>query len=401
MRPVWELLYWGTVALVAYVYLGYPALLWFLNKCRREPRIVPIHGYEPEVSLIIAAHNEEQVIGQKLENTLGLEYPRDKLEIIVASDGSSDMTPDIVRKYRGRKVQLLELACGRGKAAAQNAAVEQARGEVIVFTDADVSLPRESLRQMVTHLGNERIGCVVGRVVYSGEKKTGVGQGEETYWRYELMVRDQESSLGILSMGSGALIGIRRNLFRPLDSGVSEDFVLPMYASMDGYTTVYAPEIFAVTPLSQDGPEELLRSKVRIITLDTRSLLVCRAILNPFRYPLLAWGLISHKILRWLVPYFLIALFCLNLVLMDRPLYQLLLAPQSAFYALAAIGYLWQRKAKAPRFMGIPFSFCLVNLAALVGVARFLMGKTVGRWEPTRPSQVDRETGMNAGMSSV
>ena len=157
-----------------------------------------------------------------------------------------------------------------------------------------------------------------------------------------------------------------------------------MFAAINGYRVIYELKAISEEILFQNTPVTMFRSKVRIITKDLRGLFLCRAILNPFRYPLYAWGLISHKLLRWLVPYFLITLFALNLLLLPQPFYQLTLDVQVAFYTLAFMGYLWQKKGKPPLIFGIPFSFCLVNLAALVGVARFIIGKRSGCWEPIR-----------------
>ena len=209
-------------------------------------------------------------------------------------------------------------------------------------------------------------------------------EGEGFYWQYELFLRSKESDLGNFAMGSGPIMAIRRNLFQPLDPNVGEDFVLPMQVAMKGYRVVYEPEAISEEVLFQNAPASMFKSKVRVISKDLRGLFLNRAILNPFHYPLYAWGLISHKLLRWLVPYFLIAVFALNLSLLGRPFYNLTLVLQVAFYALALSGYMWQRKNKPPRILGILFSFCLVNLAALVGVVRFVMWKKTGRWAPIR-----------------
>ena len=208
--------------------------------------------------------------------------------------------------------------------------------------------------------------------------------GEELYWRYELRLRKKESLLGNFAMGSGPIIAVRRALFQPLDPNVGEDLVLPIRAALSGYRVVYEPDAISEVVLFQNDPGSMFRTKVRIISKDLRGLFLCRAILNPVKYPLYAWGLVSHKLLRWLVPYFLIVLLILNLLLLGRPLYDLLLATQTLFYGLALTGYLWQGSAKAPRALGIPLSFCVVNAAALVGVAHFIRGKKAGQWEPVR-----------------
>ena len=381
---IWQLLFWAIVALIGYVYFGYPAVLWVLCRLKNE-QLVPVgDGFEPTVSLIIAAYNEEQVIGQKLENSLALDYPRDKLEIIVVSDGSTDETAEIARVYTAKGVQLLDLLHNVGKASAQNEGVKRATGDILVFTDAEAFLEVDAVSQLVRWFGSSEVGCITGRIAYTNEFDAGVSQGESIYWRYEVLLREMESVLGSLAMGSGAIFAIRRELFRPLDPNVSEDFVLPMQAALKGFKTVYELSATSRIRLGQTTPETMFSTKVRTITLDMRGLFLCQAILNAFRYPLYAWALISHKLLRWLVPYFLIALFAINALLLGQPFYRLTLALQIAFYSLAFAGYWFQRKGKPPRILGIPFSFCLVNGAALLGIVRFSVGQKAGRWNPVR-----------------
>jgi len=378
-----ELLFWLSALVIVYVYLGYPLLLSLLNQIQHwKPEISP--NFTPSVSLIIAAYNEAKVIARKIENSLSLDYPRQKLEIIVASDGSTDGTNEIVRGYAPQGVKLVALNPNQGKSTAQNRGVAKATGEILFFTDANVMLRPGAIRKIVRNFADPQVGCVVGKVTYLNEGDTSVSEGEGLYWRYELFLRKKESEIGNFAMGSGPIMALRRELFQPLDPDVGEDFVLPMQTAIKGYRVVYEPEAISEEILFQNTPATMFRSKVRIITKDLRGLFLCRAILNPFKYPLYAWGLISHKLLRWLVPYFLITIFITNLLLLGKPFYNFTLLLQVLFYTLALAGYLWQRNGKPPRVLGIPFSFCLVNLAALVGVARFVMGKKAGRWKPVR-----------------
>lgn len=338
----------------------------------------------PTISLIIVAYNEEKVIAHKIENSLKLDYQREKLEIILVSDGSNDRTNEIVEGFASQEVRLIVLNSNQGKSTAQNQAVVEASGEIILFTDANVMLRPDAAGQIVSNFRDGKIGCVVGRVTYLNEADTSVSQSEGFYWRYELFLRRMESKLGNFAMGSGPIMAIRRSLFKPLDPDVGEDFVLPMQTAINGYRVIYEPEAVSEEILFQNTPARMLRSKVRVISKDLRGLFLCRAILNPFRYRLYAWGLISHKLLRWLVPYFLVILFGFNLLLLGHAFYRLTLGLQIVFYVLAFAGYLRQTNTKPPPILGIPFSFCLVNLAALVGVARFLAGKKAGRWVPVR-----------------
>jgi cellulose synthase/poly-beta-1,6-N-acetylglucosamine synthase-like glycosyltransferase len=340
--------------------------------------------------LIIPAYNEELVIAQKLENSLALRYPAGRLEILVVSDGSADRTAEIVRGYADRGIRLLDLPENVGKAAAENKAVERVRGDILLFSDANVSLNPDAARTMVRHFADEKVGCVVGKVTYVNEDETGVSEGEGFYWRYELYLRQQESRAGNMVAGSGPIMAFRRALFEPLDPGISEDFVLPMQAAIKGYRTVYEPEAVSSERLFQVSTRDMFKTRVRTTTLDTRSLYLCRALLNPFRYPLYAWGLWSHKLLRWLVPIFLLILLALNVALLGRPFYRLALALQGIGYLAALVGYLWQQRGKPPRILSVPLSFGLANASVLVGVIRFVTGKRSGRWRPVRQ-------GMGAG----
>jgi len=377
-----QILFWLCVSVVAYVYFGYPLLLVILTKLRPAP---PVQKADiiPTVSLIIPAYNEEKVIAQKIENTLALDYPANKLQIIVVSDGSTDGTNKIVRRYEAQGVKLVALGKNQGKSAAENMGLEAATGDIVVFSDATGMYSLDALRNLVSPFCDAKVGCVAGLVKYENTNVTSVSSGEGAYWRYEIFLRLLESRIGNLAMASGSILACRRSLVESLDEAVGEDFVIPMKAAMQGFRTVYATNAVS-RELIVETDHSLLKTKVRIITKDLRGLFTCWVILNPFRYPLFAWGLISHKLLRWLVPYFLIVLFTFNFLLVSQSFYSLTLGPQIAFYVSAVAGYLRQKTSKPLRILNLPFSFCLVNLAALVGVARFIIGKKARRWVPVR-----------------
>ena len=378
-----ESLFWFFVALIIYVYFGYTFLLLILSKIRPSQPVKKA-DITPNVSIVIAAYNEEKDIGRKIENSLQLDYPAEECEIIVASDGSTDRTNEIVNRYKEQGIKLVALETNQGKSTAQNQAVAEARNDIVIFTDSNVILQPNAVRKMVSNFCDEKIGCVVGKVTYLNEGDTSVSKGEGVYWRYELFLRKKESDLGNLAISSGPIMAIRREIFKPLDPDVGEDFVLPVQVAIEGYRVIYEPEAVSEEILSQDSPNSMFKSKVRIISKDLRGLSLNRKILNPLHYPLYSWGLISHKLLRWLVPCFLIIMLITNLSLIHIPLFQVIFILQIIFYMSALTGYLWQKKGKPLFIFGIPFSFCLVNLAALVGVARFLMGKKSGQWEPVR-----------------
>jgi len=386
-----QTLFWLLGGLVAYVYLGYPLLMAFLSKVR-PAKPVRKGSLTPVVSLIIAAYNEEKTLKDKLDNCLALNYPREKLEVLVVSDGSTDATAEIAGNYAGKGVRLLSLPANQGKSSAQNTGVHESHGDILLFTDADVMLQPNAVRRIVENFADSDVGCVVGKITYANEKDSSVTQGESAYWRYELFLRTKESEVGNLAAGSGVM-AIRRNLFRPLDPRIGEDFVLPIWSAVTRHRVVYEAAAVTRTLLHQTTAADMFKTKVRVISKDLRGLFHCPAILNPFRYPLHAWGLLSHKLLRWLVPYCLIALLIISLALLENMFYCLALSAQLAFYALAAAGCLWQRKGRPPQVLGIPFSFCLVNAAALVGVSRCLTGKISGHWQPIRTVKRRTEDG--------
>lgn len=383
MICTFQVLFWLSFLTVIYVYFGYPMLLTILSRSKSDQEVQG-NTNALSVSIVIAAYNEEKVIARKIENSLGLDYPEEKLEIIVASDGSTDRTNEIVGTFAETGVSLVALESNRGKSSVQNRAVADANGEIILFTDANVMLRRDAIQKLVRGFCSNNVGCVVGKVTYLNENETSVSQGEGVYWRYELFLRKKESEFGNLAIGSGPIMAVRSELFEPLDSNVGEDFVLPMQVAMNGYRVIYEPEAVSEEILFQNTPKSMFRTKVRVISKDLYGLFLCRGILNPFRQPAYAWSLASHKLLRWLVPYFLITLVCINLVLLGNTFYNIVLLLQLIFYLLAMTGYLWQRNGRPPRIMGIPFSFCLVNVASLVGVARFILGKKAGKWTPVR-----------------
>jgi cellulose synthase/poly-beta-1,6-N-acetylglucosamine synthase-like glycosyltransferase len=381
---LWHYVLWALGFLICYVYLGYPLLVLLMVQLRARTHDPPGERVCPSLTVVIPAHDEESVIESKICNTLSLDYPAGKVQTIVASDGSADATEQIARANKPT-VKLVRSDAQVGKSTILNQAVRQAAGQVVVFSDANAMLRRDALRSIVRNFADQKVGCVVGKVTYANSGDTTVAEGETFYWHYELWLRLLESALGNLAMGSGPIMALRRELFEPLDPDVGEDFVLPMRAAVRGYRVVYEPEAISEEILFQNTPNTMIKSKVRIITKDLRGLWLCRGILNPVRYPLYSWGLISHKLLRWLVPYFLMALFLTNLLLLHQPFYRFTLAAQWVCYGLAGLGYLWQQCGrKPPRFLGIPFSFCLVNAAAAVGVARFLIGKKSGTWAPVR-----------------
>lgn len=375
------ILFWCCAALIAYVYFGYPLLLRAGLLGRRQP--LQNGAIEPTISFIVPAHNEDTVIEDKIANLLALEYPRERIEILIGSDGSSDGTEEIVRRHAADGVGLISFPQQLGKSAVQNGLVAAASGEILVFTDADCFLPPEALRRLIHNFGDPRVGLVTARPLYENESATCITQNESLYLRYESWLRREESDRGLLAMASGSLFAMRRALWRPLDANLGDDFVLPLEVLRAGYRNVLEPRAVALTLLEQKQPASMLQLKTRIISKDFRGLLAHSDLLNPLRFGGASVALWSHKLLRWLVPYFLLGLFAASILLARAPFFRAALLLQCVFYALALAGFLLRERFSGSRWT-IPFSFCLVNLAALLGTIQCFAGRTSGQWKPVR-----------------
>ena len=333
--------------------------------------------------MIVAAHNEESVIESKITNLLSSDYPRERVEVLIGSDGSSDSTEDVVRKFAGEGVGLISFPQQQGKSAIQNGLVAKASGSILVFTDADCTLPVHALSCLVENFADEQVGLVTGNPRYQNERETSVTKNEGVYLDYETWLRAQESKRGSLTMASGSLFAMRRSLWKPLDPSVGDDFALPLQVALMGMRTVLDSRAVSSTRLTQDRAASMFNLKVRIVSKDLRALLASARILNPFRYGSIAIGLWSHKLLRWFVPYFLIVLFTSNIVLCHLPFYRAVFLAQLAFYGAALVG-LSRGGHGLPFPFSIPASFCIVNLASLVGTTKCLFGRKSGRWKPVR-----------------
>jgi cellulose synthase/poly-beta-1,6-N-acetylglucosamine synthase-like glycosyltransferase len=375
------LLFFLCLSVIVYVYFGYPLLL--RAGALGKSKVFAAGTAQPGVSIIVPAHNEESHIEAKLINLLELDYPSQSAEILVGNDGSSDSTEDIVRRFAHRGVRLVSFPQQRGKSAIQNALVAAATRDILLFTDADCFCARDSLRRAVEHFNDQRVGLVTASPRYSNGGDTTVAQNESLYLRYEAWLRRVESERGLLAMASGSFFAMRRALWQPLPSEMGDDFVLPLRVAQARMITRLDQRLFVVTHLSQSDPKSMLKMKSRIIRKDLLGLLSHRSLLNPTRHGSLAIALWSHKLLRWLVPYFLIALILCNIALLGRPIFNAFFVLQCAFYGAALMGFI------SPRFSGrmassVPMSFCVVNFAALVGTLALFGGRTTGKWKPHR-----------------
>jgi len=329
--------------------------------------------------MVIAAYNEEKVISDKLENCLAIDYPKDKFEIIVGSDGSSDRTNEIVSSYEASGVKLINYTDRRGKTSVLNRTIPQAGGEIVVLSDANSMYEPDAVRKLVRHFVYERIGAVCGKLVLRTRDKKQVEEG--LYWKYECVLKSMESDLGALLGANGGIYAIRRELFEPIPDGtIVDDFVIAMKVKEKGFDVIYDQEAIAYEDAAHDVKAEFTR-RIRIGAGCFQAIPLTRSLLNPKR-GFVAFAYWSHKILRWNVPFFLIAAFVSNMLLLGNPFYLFLFILQSLFYTFALIGHVLNRR-RSGKIFSIPYYFGSMNLALLFGFFRFITKTQKVTWKRT------------------
>lgn len=379
-----ELMFWACLGLLAYTYLGYPAALYLINRCKPPGKEHSALAYRlPEVTVLIAAYNEEKVIAGKIENTLALDYPLGLLKISVASDGSNDGTNGIVMSYAKRfaNVTLHEFP-RTGKAGVINEAISRIGSEIVLFSDANTELEKGALKKIAAHFLNPRVGCVCGRLIYRNPEGTVSGKGESFYWRYETLLKKMENRLGYIAGANGALYAIKRRLFEPMRPGtINDDFVISMRIVQKGFRSVYEEGALAYEDVAKDMGSEF-RRHVR----DSAGHYLAVAHLTGLLNPLLgvkAFIYWSHRIFRWAVPFLMIALVILNILLKGQRPFTVLLYAQAAFYLMALAGFASVRARVLPFFMYVPFYLCNLNLALFCGFLKAITKTQKPVWERT------------------
>ena len=374
--------FWASAALVLYTYVGYPLLIAILSKTRGRRDRETMPAFLPFVTLIIPAHNEERWIRHKIENTLELDYPRDLLQIVVASDGSSDRTVDIAREFESRNVTVAAFEVRHGKQDMLNALAPSAWGDIVVMTDTNVLLRPDSVRMLVGHFADKRVGCVTGRRLCIQQKGVPQGAGENLYWRYESWIKTNESRLHSCLGAHGQLFAVRRSVFPPVKK-VGEDFYIPMkLLASTGLRVIYEPEAIAYTPAAANlGIEFERKTRAHVSFLLTLALLP--ELLSPWKTPIW-WQYISHHVLRMIVPLALIATLGASawLAVSSRFYFALLIA-QLIFYAFAAMGFALARRDIRIKLFYVPFYFTFANAAVALALLRWPRRKYDYAWKRT------------------
>ena len=376
-----EIVFWFAVGLIAFTYVGYSLVILVLSRLVHNP--VARGPVEPTVTYLITAYNEEKNIARKLEQVLALDYPRDKLQILVASDGSTDRTDEIVKGFEGHGVKLIRVEGRVGKTATQNQAVRQVSGDVIIFSDATTRYEQSAIRNIVRNYADSTVGAVSGRYEYCNPTGAAIGTGSILFWKYENLIKTLQTNIKTITGCCGCIYSVRRSAYTPLPADIISDLVEPLKVLEKGYRIVFEPEAIAFEETTEKTREEF-RMRVRVITRGMRGLLYMKALFNPFRHGFVAFQLLSHKVLRWFVPEFLAIALVSNVFLLGDTFYNMTMAAQLGFYTLALIGLVVEKRNVLAKPLTIPLYFMTVNLAAVVAKYQVWKGQKAVTWETVR-----------------
>lgn len=383
-----EIIFWISVGIVFYTYVGYGVLLYGLVTIKRWFKPRPDHtpkDYEPHVSVVVAAYNEKDYLHQKVMNTWALDYPKEKLHQVWVTDGSDDGSPEILSEYGFIKV--LHKDERRGKIAAINRAVKLIDSPILIFTDANTLLGEESIRVIVKQFADPATGCVSGeKRIQMDSEEAAASAGEGMYWKYESLLKKWDSELNSAVGAAGELFAVRRELFNEVEPDtLLDDFMISLRIAMQGYTIRYTPEAYAIETASANVNEELKR-KVRIAAGGIQSIIRLAPLLNLFKYKMLSFQYISHRVLRWtLTPLLLPLVFVLNAILRNEsPVYNILFGLQLLFYFTLVIGALLKNKKIKIKGLYIPYYFFIMNYAVYLGAIRMFNKKQSVNWEKAK-----------------
>lgn len=382
---IYKTIFWVSLFIIAYSYVGYGILLYFLvglKKLLRKFPNPPDTTYEPFVSLVVAAYNEEEFIHIKIKNTLALDYPKDKLQVIFITDGSSDATPQIIRDS---PFELLHQPERRGKVAAMNRAIGYVKAPIVVFCDANTLLNKECIRELVKHYTNPKVGAVAGekKVIPAADAQAAGAEG--IYWKYESFLKKLDSDLYSVVGAAGELFSVRTELFeRAKEDTIIEDFVQSLKVCLKGYVVRYEPGAYATESASISMREEQKR-KVRICAGAFQAMGMLKELFNVFKYPVLSFQFISHRILRWtLCPLCLVLVLFSNIgivILGGGWIYSVILALQACFYLLAFTGWAYANRNIKLKLLYIPYYFLFMNVSVFMGFSRFIQKRQSVLWE--------------------
>jgi len=388
---VLEIAFWVLLFIVFYAYVGYGILLFILVKLKRifgaKKPTSANSDYEPEVTLFVAAYNEKDYVDAKVKNSLSLEYPAEKVKHVWVTDGSNDGTPDLLRTYDG--VEVYHLDARGGKIGAMNRGMQFVKTPIVIFSDGNTMLGHESIRRIVNLFSDPKVGCVSGeKRIFGKEKDAAAGAGEGLYWKYESTLKKWDAELYSVVGAAGELFAIRTELFQEVEKDtLLDDFIISLRVAQKGYTIQYDPEAYAIESASANVKEELKR-KVRISAGGIQSVVRLASLLNIFKFGILSFQYISHRVLRWtLAPLSLLFMIPLGLIIAINEgifkfgFYSILFWLQILFYVAALLGWYLENKSIKVKLLFVPYYFFIMNLSVFLGFKRYLKGSQSVNWE--------------------
>ncbi|MBE9463116.1 glycosyltransferase family 2 protein [Dyadobacter subterraneus] len=385
-----EILFWISLFIVFYTFLGYGIVLYILVRIRRiikGARIYPgLDQNFPTLTLVVAAYNEESLIEEKIQNTLGLNYPQGKLQILFVTDGSTDRTPDLIAQHP--QIKLMHSAARSGKIMAIHRAMHEVDSEVVVYTDANTFLNKDALLLIARHYADPTVGAVSGEKRVLQDEVSDATAGEGFYWKYESKLKEWDSELYSVVGAAGELFSVRRSLYKEVEPDtILDDFMISMLIAQQGYRIIYEPDAYA-SELSSDNIKEELKRKVRIAAGGIQSILRLKKLMTPFEHPLLWFQYVSHRVLRWTVtPFLMILVLILNFVIClesENPIYIIILFGQVLFYGASLAGWLLERRKIKVKALFVPYYFCVMNYAVIAGINRYFKGSQSAAWEKSK-----------------
>lgn len=364
--------------------MGYPLLLWILTRFVKQ-KTVNRSNITPQTTMMVSCYNEANIIREKLNNCLALDYPKDKFNIIVISDGSDDGTDEIVKEFEDKGVHLVRQEGRLGKTSGLNLGVAATKAEIIIFSDANAMYDPLAIRMLVRNFSDSNVGYVVGAALYTDAESNSAAKSEDTYWRYEVFMKKLETQLHSVVGGDGAIYAIRRALYQPLQQEDINDFVNPLQIIAKGYRGIFDADAKCFEETAGSFDDEG-RRKQRIVNRSFRGLMRVKEVLNPFKSGFYSFEIISHKLLRWLMPIFIVGIALGSTFLAQQGFahFQLLVIFEAVFFWLAVVGYYKaEQKNISPAFF-YPYYFLMVNYHSLLGIIQALQGNIQVTWSSHR-----------------
>ncbi len=369
-------IYWVSFFLLLYTWIFHLCILGLIKLIRGSQAEKIDYSYSPVVSFIIAAHNEEKTIARRIENLTNLDYPGNLTEIIVVSDGSTDRTDEIVREIsrKNDKVILLSFEQQKGRAYVHNESVKRAKGDIVVFTDAETRFERDFLKILIPHFSNDSVGCVSGRLYYKNVNQSSITKSADMYWKYEGLIRRLASDLGVLAFGTGAGLAIRKSAYTPVKITSGTDYAATLSAKLAGYKVKYEPRAKLYDYIEPDAEQSKL-ARIRKTSRAFKDVLLKLLKINPFKNPIFFISVFFHKTSRHLTPFYMIIILILNIfLLLSGKIYSAIFLCQALFYAFALVGWISENTKKRFALFYIPYNFVLINIGRFMGVLKSIFG---------------------------